>query len=42
MNEAIKYEWRCNAVASRPENMAIQVFDANYNEDLAVQLGVDP
>lgn len=34
MNEAIKYEWRCNAVASRPENMAIQVFDASYNEDL--------
>lgn len=34
MNEGIKYEWRCNAVANRPENMAIQVFDSNYNEDL--------
>ena len=34
MNEAIKYEWRCNAVANRPENISTQVFDSSYNEDL--------
>lgn len=35
MNEAIKYEWRCNAVADRPDNISTQIFDASYNEDLA-------
>ena len=39
MNEAIKYEWRCNAVANRPENISTQVFDSSYNEDL-VAMGV--
>ncbi len=35
MNEAVKYEWRANAVATSPNNYAIQIFDSSYNEDLA-------
>ncbi len=35
MNEAVKYEWRANAVANKPNNYATQIFDSTYNEDLA-------
>ena len=34
MNEAVKYEWRANAVANKPMNYATQIFDSTYNEDL--------
>jgi succinate dehydrogenase/fumarate reductase flavoprotein subunit len=34
MNEAVKYEWRANAVANKPGNFATQIFDSTFNEDL--------
>ena len=34
MNEAVSYEYRCNATYNSPERHAIQIFDANFEVQL--------